>query len=200
MESSVIMLDQKQESESIIDLKNLPEHLLDKGKLNSQRDDAYVKTLSKTPTWIWWAVLGVIIIDQLSKQWVLKSMVPGVPIVLLKGGLSLVLTFNTGAAFSFLASSGGWQRYAFAGIAVLTSMWLIAELLKPAPWFQRCGMLLILGGALGNLIDRLLYGHVVDFIYVYAGKIWSFSVFNVADMAITGGVMLLIYCFWKVEH
>lgn len=107
---------------------------------------------------------------------------------------NLTLHYNTGAAFSFLSDAGGWQRYFFSGVAALISVVLIAWLYV-MPREQKLlalALALILGGALGNLWDRLVLGHVVDFISVhYAGN--YFPTFNVADAAISVGAALMIY-------
>jgi signal peptidase II len=107
--------------------------------------------------------------------------------------------FNTGAAFSFLAEAGGWQRWLLAGFALLVSgaltLWLLRS--RPEERLQALGLALLLGGALGNLIDRVLLGHVVDFIQIYLPFIplatfnpWP--AFNIADSAITLGAIALL--------
>ena len=105
---------------------------------------------------------------------------------------NLVLVYNKGAAFSFLSDAGGWQRVFFIGltsVAIIVLMWLIAK--HESEKLFRWGLTLILGGAIGNLIDRIAYGHVIDFLdFHYAG--WHFWAFNVADSAITAGATLLI--------
>jgi signal peptidase II len=104
---------------------------------------------------------------------------------------SLVLTFNTGAAFSFLAAASGWQRWFFAVIAAGASTLIVWLLRRGGSALYCLGLALILGGALGNLWDRLVLGHVVDFLlFHYRG--WSYPAFNVADSAITVGAVLLI--------
>jgi signal peptidase II len=104
---------------------------------------------------------------------------------------SLVLTFNTGAAFSFLAGAAGWQRWLFTGIALLASGFIIWLLRRGGSRLFCAGLALILGGAIGNLWDRIALGKVVDFLlFHYAG--WAYPAFNVADSAITVGAALLI--------
>jgi signal peptidase II len=113
----------------------------------------------------------------------------------------LVLVYNPGAAFSFLADHSGWQRWFFIVLTSAVSAWLIvlmrrhvAEVVLPL------GLALILGGAIGNLIDRVVLGAVVDFLYFHAGS-HGFPAFNVADSAITAGVVLmLIDQFWLVSR
>ena len=101
---------------------------------------------------------------------------------------NLTLQHNTGAAFSFLSNAGGWQRYFFSAVAVVISIALAIWLLRlsPGQWLLALGLGLILGGALGNLWDRLALGYVVDFISVHYGG-WYFPAFNIADSAITVG-------------
>ena len=105
---------------------------------------------------------------------------------------NLVLTYNPGAAFSFLAGAGGWQKYFFLTIGIGASAFIVYLLSRHG--HQRvfaCALSLILGGALGNVIDRVLYGHVIDFLdFHYAG--WHWPAFNVADSAIVGGAVLLV--------
>jgi signal peptidase II len=100
---------------------------------------------------------------------------------------------NTGAAFSFLSDAGGWQRWLFAGLAVgmsiVISVWLTR--LKPNETFIAIALSLILGGAIGNLVDRLAYGYVIDFLDIYYGN-WHWPAFNIADSAITVGVVLML--------
>jgi signal peptidase II len=100
---------------------------------------------------------------------------------------------NTGAAFSFLSEAGGWQRWLFAGLAVAIStaiaVWLTR--LKKHETLLAVALALILGGAVGNLIDRLVYGYVIDFLDVYYES-WHWPAFNIADSAITLGVMLML--------
>jgi signal peptidase II len=140
----------------------------------------------------WFAVSAAIVLaDQLSKWLVLARFVPGERMEL-TGFFNLVLVFNKGAAFSFLADAPGWQTpvlVAFAlGAAVLVSVLLVRS---PGRRLFCAGLALILGGALGNVIDRLRFGHVVDFLDLHAGG-WHWPAFNVADSAITVGAVLLI--------
>ena len=140
----------------------------------------------------WFAVSAAIVAaDQLSKWLVLARFVPGERMEL-TGFFNLVLVFNKGAAFSFLADAAGWQTpvlVAFAlGAAVLVSVLLVRS---PGRGLFCAGLALILGGALGNVIDRLRFGHVVDFLDLHAGG-WHWPAFNVADSAITVGAVLLI--------
>lgn len=139
--------------------------------------------------WLWVSV-AVIALDQLTKHAILASFRPGEERVLLPV-LSLVLAFNTGAAFSFLAGQDGWQRWLFTLIAIAACGFMLWLLRRGGSRWLCAGLALILGGALGNLYDRLTLGHVVDFILVHYGK-WTFPAFNVADSAITVGAAALI--------
>ena len=107
---------------------------------------------------------------------------------------NLTLTYNTGAAFSFLAGAGGWQRWFVLGLGLVVSIGLIVWLgrLKPGDRWLAAALALILAGAVGNLIDRILFGQVIDFIQLYYER-WYFPVFNVADIAINIGAGLLVF-------
>jgi signal peptidase II len=106
---------------------------------------------------------------------------------------NLTLQHNTGAAFSFLSDAGGWQRYFFSAVAVVISIALAIWLLRlsPGQWLLALSLGLILGGALGNLWDRVVQGYVVDFISVHYGG-WYFPAFNIADSAITVGACCML--------
>jgi signal peptidase II len=140
----------------------------------------------------WLAVAAVIVAaDQATKALVQASLAPGerIPVVPFA---DLVLVFNTGAAFSFLAGAGGWQRTFFIAVAVAAIAligWLLLR--HPGERLFCAGLALVLGGAIGNLWDRIQLGHVVDFVLLHAGG-WHFPAFNVADSAITVGAALLI--------
>jgi signal peptidase II len=140
--------------------------------------------------WLGIAVI-VALLDQVTKIAITQTLSYGqaIPIT---SFFNLVLAYNKGAAFSFLAAEGGWQRYLFTGIAV-TAVVLIVVLLKRHPEKKLfCGALaLILGGAVGNLIDRVSYGHVIDFLDFYAGN-WHWPAFNVADSAICVGAVMFV--------
>lgn len=141
--------------------------------------------------WLWLSVL-VLVLD-LSSKWLADTRLLYADPVNLLPVLDLTLLYNTGAAFSFLSAAGGWQRWLFILIAVAVSILLLIWMRRtPArPWWPGSGLALLLGGALGNLYDRIVHGHVVDFISLhYAG--WYFPAFNLADTAITLGAGLLI--------
>lgn len=143
--------------------------------------------------WLWLSAV-VIVLDQISKFWALDALQPaGMPHPVIPGFLNWTLAFNTGAAFSFLANSTGWQRWFFVLLAVAISGVLVVWLKRTArgDWRTALPLGLIVGGALGNLIDRLHAAQVTDFIQVYY-RDWYYPVFNVADCAITVGAVLLI--------
>lgn len=145
-----------------------------------------------------WLALGavVIVLDQLTKQWVSQSLAFGEMIAVMPS-FNLVLAHNAGAAFSFLAGAGGWQRGFFIGIAVVAATVIVLLLRRHhREKLFSLALALILGGALGNLIDRILLGHVVDFLDFYVQDT-HWPAFNVADMAITGGAGLLIWDGFK---
>lgn len=105
---------------------------------------------------------------------------------------NLTLAYNTGAAFSFLADAGGWQRYFFTAVSVIAVLVMLVWLLRlKGERLVACSLALVIGGALGNLYDRVMLGHVVDFLDFYWG-LHHFPAFNLADSAITVGAILLI--------
>lgn len=139
-----------------------------------------------------WIVLAaaIVVIDQVTKAAIQSTLRPGEIIPILPF-LSIVLAFNTGAAFSFLAGGDGWQRWFFTVVAVAASIFIVWLLRQGGGRVHCTGLALILGGAIGNLIDRLLLGQVVDFILVH-WRDWAYPAFNAADSAITVGAVLLI--------
>jgi signal peptidase II len=143
--------------------------------------------------WAWLAVSGgVIVLDQLTKHVVQQSVAFGAPIRVTPF-FDLVLVYNPGAAFSFLSTAPGWQRELFIGIAALASVLIVYLMRRNAADRLFCFALsLILGGALGNLIDRLLLGAVVDFLHFHVAQ-YYWPAFNLADSAITCGAGLLIW-------
>jgi len=142
--------------------------------------------------WLWISVL-VIAADQLSKLWIERNFVLGDTIHVLPV-LDIVRAHNPGAAFSFLADAGGWQRWAFSLLAVGVSIALVVWLRRLALTTHALlafGLALILGGAIGNVIDRFEHGYVVDFIHAHWGSAY-FPAFNIADSAISIGAVLVI--------
>ncbi len=150
--------------------------------------------------WLWLSLL-VFVVDQASKFWFDNNLTMYQQIVIIPDYFSWTLAYNTGAAFSFLADAAGWQRWFFAAIAVVVSAVLVVWLkrLKPNETWLAVALALVLGGALGNLVDRVVFGHVVDFILLHWHQQWYFPAFNVADMAITGGAILLALDMFKSE-
>ena len=148
--------------------------------------------------WRWLPVTAfVVVLDQVTKALVLRHFelyqsIPVLPV------LDFTLLYNTGAAFSFLADASGWQRWFFSLLAIAVSVVILVWLRRlkaRAQWMLSCALALILGGAVGNLIDRLRFGHVVDFIHVHWGEAY-FPAFNMADSAITVGAALLLIDAW----
>lgn len=140
----------------------------------------------------WLGLSGVVIVlDQLSKLAVLRNLRfgEGIPYT---DFFQLVLVYNPGAAFSFLANQPGWQKWFFTLLALGVSAWLIVLLKRHAQeWLQPAAFALIVGGALGNVVDRVRFGAVVDFLYFHWGE-HGFPAFNLADSAITLGVILML--------
>jgi signal peptidase II len=148
--------------------------------------------------WRWLPLAAAVIVaDHIAKAWITHHFVLFERVHVLPV-LDIILTYNTGAAFSFLAEASGWQRWLFVLLALGVSSALIV-------WMRRlsarvhallaCGLALIVGGALGNMLDRLLRGRVVDFIHVHWRHAY-FPAFNVADSAITIGAVLLLVDAW----
>jgi signal peptidase II len=135
----------------------------------------------------------VVLLDQASKLAVLRLLEPYQVMPVVPDFFNLTLAFNRGASFSFLAEAGGWQRWLFSGIAAVAAVVIIVLLRRTPPGdrLNGYGLALVLGGAIGNLVDRLRLGHVVDFFDVYH-RAWHFPAFNVADSAITIGAALLV--------
>ena len=144
-------------------------------------------------------VLLIFLLDQLTKKWVLLNLLPGESLYITPF-LNLTLVFNTGAAFSLLQTASGWQNMFFTGVALFISVMIII-------WFYysptnkvllRMGLASILGGALGNVLDRLMRGYVVDFIDLHISH-WHWPVFNVADAGIFIGVCLIGWSWYHEE-
>ncbi|WP_337245150.1 signal peptidase II [Luteimonas sp. gir] len=139
-----------------------------------------------------WLMLSVVVIalDQLTKWWVLTSLPEYTAIPVIEGFWNWYRTYNTGAAFSFLADAGGWQKWFFTILAIVISGVLAVWLAKTPrrDWRTALPFALVIGGALGNVIDRQIHGHVVDFIqWHWRDHYWP--AFNLADAAIVGGAI-----------
>ncbi len=145
-------------------------------------------------TWLASAA-GVIAIDQASKAAVLAYLQKG-DVIPVTSFFDLVLAFNSGAAFSFLATHNGWQRWVFAVLALGVSAWIVTQLWQfPRQKGMSFALSFIMGGALGNVIDRFVHGAVVDFLYFHItleGKTYGWPAFNAADSAIFLGVVLML--------
>ena len=150
--------------------------------------------------WRWLPLaIGVIVLDQASKAWMVQHFRIFESVHLLPV-LDITLMFNTGAAFSFLSDASGWQKWLFValalGVGAAILVWL-RRLRARSQGLLCCSLTLILGGAIGNVIDRLRIGHVVDFISAHWGREHYFPAFNVADSAITIGAILLLLDAWR---
>ncbi|MGI1678810.1 MAG: signal peptidase II [Cellvibrionaceae bacterium] len=149
-------------------------------------------------TGIWFAIaIVVIVIDQVTKVWAESVLIDG-NVIVVTSFFKFQLAYNTGAAFSFLGDAGGWQRWLFAVIAFVVSIgiaiWIkkLATSAKTDRYWELLALSLILGGAIGNLYDRVLLGHVIDFIvWHYEQHYWP--TFNIADSAICAGAALLVF-------
>ncbi len=141
--------------------------------------------------WLWLAVL-VIALDLGTKAMASSMLTYGQPVPVMPM-FNLTLLHNTGAAFSFLAGAAGWQRWFFITLAVVVSAVLIVWLkkLKRYETWTAIAIVLILGGAIGNVYDRVVHGYVVDFVHLY-WRDWHFPAFNLADTAITLGALMMI--------
>ena len=141
----------------------------------------------------------VIVFDQVSK-WLMVSRLSLYETVIVMPYFNLTMAHNEGAAFSFLAQAGGWQRWFFIWLALIISVVLLVWLakLKPTEKLEAISLSLILGGALGNVIDRISYGYVIDFIDLYIGHN-HWPVFNIADSAICIGAILLVADSFKSQ-
>jgi len=139
----------------------------------------------------WLAVSALIIVlDQLTKEWVLRALPEYQPVVVIEGFWNWYRSYNTGAAFSFLSDAGGWQKWMFTALAFVISGLLASWLMRTrrGDWRTAAPFALVIGGALGNVIDRLRHGHVVDFIqWHWQDHAWP--AFNVADSAIVCGAI-----------
>lgn len=158
---------------------------------NTPANRSSLSALVRTGLWLVLAA-AVIFVDWDTKQWASESLVLYRPSHI-NSWLNMTLAHNYGAAFSMLSDAGGWQRWFFtilaSGVTVVLLIWLFR--LKENEWRTGLSLALIIGGAVGNLIDRIQLGYVVDFIDVFY-KDYHWPAFNVADSAITGGIILLL--------
>ena len=140
----------------------------------------------------WWLGMAALVLDLLSK-WAANTYLTFMQPVAVLPHFNLMLNYNTGAAFSFLADAGGWQRWAFVvlGVVMVAGMLWWLRKLPPRLNCESGALWLVIGGALGNLVERLLDGRVTDFFDFYWGS-WHYATFNVADVAISVGAFCLI--------
>lgn len=151
----------------------------------------FFKSKRQTLFWLGLAVV-VLVVDQVTKQWIVEQYSLGMS-DRITGFFNLVHVHNYGAAFSFLNNEGGWQRWGFSVFAAVISLIIIVWIVRLSPQqrLEGCALALILGGALGNLYDRVALGYVIDFLdFHWSG--WHFPAFNVADSGITLGAILII--------
>lgn len=145
---------------------------------------------SKTRYWV--LALAAIVLDQWSKWAVLSSFQYRERVNVIPSFFDLTLVYNPGAAFSFLADQGGWQKYFFLVLAVAVSAYLVRAILRDEfAALGKIGAAMIIGGASGNVIDRLIHGHVVDFLLFYWQN-WFYPAFNIADSFICVGAVLAV--------
>lgn len=137
-------------------------------------------------------VIAAIVLDQLTKTMVLQRFEYAERVNVIPGFFDLTLVYNPGAAFSFLADQGGWQRYFFLLLAAAICSFLAREIIKDkfGTW-GKWGAAMVIGGATGNVVDRLLHGHVIDFLLFYWQN-WFYPAFNIADSFICVGVVLML--------
>lgn len=150
--------------------------------------------LKSGPRLIHWLALaaGIILLDQATKLAAVAWFSQHGPVAVTRF-FNLVLAYNPGAAFSFLAGAGGWQKWFFVALALGISVWIVSELRQHPEERRLClALSLILGGALGNVIDRFAYGAVVDFLDFHVAG-WHWPAFNVADSAICVGAVLMVW-------
>ncbi len=142
--------------------------------------------------WLWLSLL-IVVLDQLTKHWAEASLLYHQLVPVIEGFFSLTLTYNEGAAFSFLADAGGWQRWFFVVLAslIVTVLILWLKRLPSTAHWTAVALALIVGGAIGNVIDRLVLGHVIDFLLFYY-RHWAWPAFNLADSAITVGAIIFV--------
>ena len=143
--------------------------------------------------------LCIIFFDQMSKWLITQYLYFGEQINI-SAFFNLVLTYNKGAAFNFLSNASGWQHYFLSSLAILVSFGVIHHLYKSRETtLFNTGLSLILGGALGNLIDRLIHGHVIDFLDFHVNN-WHWPAFNIADSTITLGVLIILFVEFNPNH
>jgi len=157
-------------------------------------NEAADKSSQKASFFIWMALSVIVIVIDQATKWMILKWVPKYDAIPVNSFINITHQRNTGAAFSFLADQPGWQRWFFITLATLVSAYLVVWLWKirtSGHLVLSSGLALVLGGAIGNVVDRIRLGSVVDFIQVFIAG-WPFPSFNVADAAISVGAVLLI--------
>lgn len=154
------------------------------------------KITSSGLCWLWITVL-VIVIDRCSKMWVISHLSAYESLTILPF-FNLTLAHNTGAAFSFLHAASGWQNIFFIALALVVSLMILYWLavLPRRDWWMAVALSLVLGGALGNVWDRLVYRYVIDFLHFHWSD-WNFAIFNIADSAICVGAFMVIIGWYR---
>lgn len=159
----------------------------------TQSEPRLVRNASKAFIWYGLALLAIIL-DQLTKLYFERNFQLYQTLSVIEPIFNFTLAHNHGAAFSFLADKGGWQKWLFSGLALVVSIglgWYLTRVPRVARVLS-AGLALIMGGALGNLIDRVRLGYVIDFLHVHYADVWHFPIFNIADVAINIGVALVL--------
>lgn len=161
---------------------------------NRENDHALAPNGNKAMGYYLIAIV-VLVLDQISKYYFELLFDEGDTLSVIDPVLNWTLAYNRGAAFSFLANQAGWQKWFFAILGLVVSGFIIAYLRKvpKSATILSLGLALVLGGAVGNVIDRIIHGHVIDFIHVHYANVWHYPIFNIADIGICVGMMLVVY-------
>ncbi|RQW24206.1 lipoprotein signal peptidase [Rhodobacteraceae bacterium CH30] len=143
---------------------------------------------------VWFALaVAIVVLDQLTKTWFNTEFRFGEVREVIPGFFNFTLLYNPGAAFSFLADAGGWQKYFFTALAFGVSGWLGWNIIKKRfSTLMNLAAAFIMGGAIGNVIDRMIHGHVIDFIQLHYYQSWYYPAFNLADSFICVGAVLMV--------
>lgn len=159
-----------------------------------------IMLIFKTGIFYWWIVVLVIILDQLSKYLVVANL-DYQSIYNIFPWFAITHVYNKGAAFSFLADQSGWQSYFFISIALVSFfviLWMMYKSSRDKIWLN-ASLALIAGGAVGNLIDRIVHNYVIDFILVYVKGVFTYPAFNIADSAVCVGATILVIISFKKD-
>lgn len=150
---------------------------------------------NKSAVKFYFIALVVLILDQITKYYFNSTFDLHETVDVIPSLLNWTLAYNHGAAFSFLADQSGWQKYLFAilGISVAFFITYYLRQIPRTANILSLGLSLVLGGAIGNVIDRFIYGHVIDFIHVHYANVWHYPIFNIADIAIVLGMVLVVF-------